>query len=206
REPMGEMPFLDTRYDHVLEHRIAGKLAAVEQDRAPELLHPVEMFRPRCDALGKDRTEQIVFLDRRVEAVDQVRYELLVHAQRDRFCTLRRARGHDLIAGSFDGRRRFHRCDSDRGISNTCLVRLPIKAIFHIPVSMQLSLKTDYVLRILMVLAATGEVRSVDWIAEYYGISRNHLAKVAQHLAGAGFVGTVRGRSGGLHLALPPDR
>lgn len=70
---------------------------------------------------------------------------------------------------------------------------------------MQLSLKTDYALRILMVLAAAGEVRSVDWIAEHYGISRNHLAKVAQHLASAGFVETVRGRGGGMRLALAPE-
>lgn len=71
---------------------------------------------------------------------------------------------------------------------------------------MQMSLKTDYALRVLMVLASTGEVRSIDWIADHYGISRNHLAKVAQQLAAAGFVETVRGRSGGLRLAAPPDR
>ena len=66
---------------------------------------------------------------------------------------------------------------------------------------MQLNLRTDYALRMLMALAAHDDVVSIDWIAERYGISRNHLAKVAQDLAAAGFVETLRGRSGGLRLA-----
>lgn len=69
---------------------------------------------------------------------------------------------------------------------------------------MQLSLKTDYALRILMALASTDEVLSVDWMARHYGISRNHLAKVAQHLNAAGLVQTTRGRGGGMQLARPP--
>jgi Rrf2 family nitric oxide-sensitive transcriptional repressor len=69
---------------------------------------------------------------------------------------------------------------------------------------MQLTLKTDYALRILMALAATDEVLSVDWMASHYGISRNHLAKVVQQLAAAGLVKTTRGRSGGMQLARVP--
>ncbi len=68
---------------------------------------------------------------------------------------------------------------------------------------MQLSLKTDYALRMLMALATTDDLLSVERIADIYDISRNHLAKVAQHLAGAGYVETVRGRGGGLRLAMP---
>lgn len=71
---------------------------------------------------------------------------------------------------------------------------------------MQLSLKTDYALRMLMALAASEDLLSIDRIAGQYGISRNHLAKVAQHLSATGVVETVRGRSGGLRLALPPER
>lgn len=71
---------------------------------------------------------------------------------------------------------------------------------------MQLSLKTDYALRMLMALASTDEVLSVDWMAEHYGISRNHLAKVAQQLNAHGLVNTTRGRSGGMQLAREPDQ
>ncbi|WP_324261476.1 Rrf2 family transcriptional regulator [Altererythrobacter sp. H2] len=71
---------------------------------------------------------------------------------------------------------------------------------------MQFSLKTDYALRMLMALAATDAILSVDWMAEHYGISRNHLAKVAQQLNSAGYVTTTRGRSGGMRLSRPaPD-
>lgn len=66
---------------------------------------------------------------------------------------------------------------------------------------MQLSLHTDYALRILMALAASDEQLSVDWIARHYGISRNHLAKVAQGLQAEGYVVTFRGRGGGMRLA-----
>lgn len=66
---------------------------------------------------------------------------------------------------------------------------------------MRLSLHSDYALRILMALGATGELMSVDDIATRYGVSRNHLAKVAQRLQGFGYVITQRGRGGGMRLA-----
>jgi len=65
-----------------------------------------------------------------------------------------------------------------------------------------LSLQTDYGLRILMLLASTDRQMSVDEIARSYGISRNHLAKVAQRLQASGYVDTSRGRGGGLRLAV----
>lgn len=68
---------------------------------------------------------------------------------------------------------------------------------------MQLNLKTDYALRMLMSLAAHDDVLSIEWIADRYDISRNHLAKVAQDLVSAGFVVSQRGRGGGLRLARP---
>lgn len=70
---------------------------------------------------------------------------------------------------------------------------------------MQLSLHSDYALRVLMALAATERQLSVDEIARRYGISRNHLAKVAQRLQAEGFVTTFRGRGGGMRLAQPSD-
>ncbi len=68
---------------------------------------------------------------------------------------------------------------------------------------MRLSLQTDYALRTLMFLAAKDGHHSIAEIAHTYGISKNHLMKVAQRLAAAGFVESVRGRSGGLKLARP---
>lgn len=71
---------------------------------------------------------------------------------------------------------------------------------------MNLNLHTDYALRILMALAAGNRQMSVDKVASSYGISRNHLAKVAQRLQSLGYIDTVRGRGGGMTLALPPEK
>ena len=70
---------------------------------------------------------------------------------------------------------------------------------------MHLSLQTDYALRILMALAASGQQMSVEEIARRYGISRNHLAKVAHRLQTLELVKATRGRGGGLMLAKPPE-
>ncbi len=66
---------------------------------------------------------------------------------------------------------------------------------------MRLSLQTDYALRTLMFLAVKDGHHSIADIASAYGISKNHLMKVAQRLTAEGFVDSVRGRSGGLKLA-----
>ncbi|MBQ0771133.1 Rrf2 family transcriptional regulator [Parasphingorhabdus sp.] len=68
---------------------------------------------------------------------------------------------------------------------------------------MRLSVQTDYALRTLMYLAAHDGHHSIAEIARQYGISKNHLMKVAQRLAAEGFVDSVRGRSGGLLLNQP---
>jgi Rrf2 family nitric oxide-sensitive transcriptional repressor len=69
----------------------------------------------------------------------------------------------------------------------------------------QLSLHSDYALRVLMALASSERQLSVDEIARRYGISRNHLAKVSQRLQSEGFVVTFRGRGGGMRLARPAN-
>jgi len=72
---------------------------------------------------------------------------------------------------------------------------------------MYLTRSADYTLRLLIHLAVQGERTStIQEIAEHYGISRNHLMKVANRAVQAGYVEGVRGRSGGLKLAKPPDR
>ncbi len=67
---------------------------------------------------------------------------------------------------------------------------------------MRLTVYTDYALRLLMYLAVKeGGVATIGEVAESYGISRNHLMKVAYQLGAAGYIETVRGRGGGLRLA-----
>lgn len=69
---------------------------------------------------------------------------------------------------------------------------------------MRLTLHTDYALRILIFLAVSGdEGGTIADIAARYGISRNHLMKVAHQLGTLGLVETLRGRNGGLRLARP---
>jgi len=70
---------------------------------------------------------------------------------------------------------------------------------------MQLTLFSDYSLRVLLYLAAHGErVVALPEISKAYGISQNHLIKVMQRLVAEGVVESVRGRSGGVRLARKP--
>jgi Rrf2 family nitric oxide-sensitive transcriptional repressor len=70
---------------------------------------------------------------------------------------------------------------------------------------MQINQFTNYALRILMYCALhdARPVRTSE-IAGAYGISENHLTKVAQQLAAGGYLKTARGRGGGLRLARDP--
>lgn len=67
---------------------------------------------------------------------------------------------------------------------------------------MHLTSFTDYSLRTLLYLAAhPGESFSIKDIAEYYGVSRNHLVKVAHKLGQLGYIETSRGKGGGIKIA-----
>ena len=69
---------------------------------------------------------------------------------------------------------------------------------------MRLTVDTDYALRVLMYLALKDDgLATIEEIAQSYGISKNHLMKVAHKLGVAGYLDTVRGRRGGLRLAKP---
>lgn len=69
---------------------------------------------------------------------------------------------------------------------------------------MQLDKFTDYALRILITLAIRAPQRvPTSAIAQLYGLSENHLSKVATQLVRTGFVMSGRGRGGGLILAKP---
>ncbi len=70
---------------------------------------------------------------------------------------------------------------------------------------MQLTTHTDYSLRLLIYLGIhPGDgPATVQDAATRYGISANHLAKVAQTLVQLGYIHSHRGRGGGLELAWP---
>ena len=70
---------------------------------------------------------------------------------------------------------------------------------------MQLTLYTDYSLRVLLYLGLNRQhMATITEIAASYGISRNHLVKVVHNLATQGYIRTTRGRGGGLTLARAP--
>ncbi len=71
---------------------------------------------------------------------------------------------------------------------------------------MHLNLHTDFGLRVLLYLAASpGGTAAAPDIALAFGVSLNHLRKVVQGLAHAGYVNTTRGRAGGIALARDPS-
>jgi len=70
---------------------------------------------------------------------------------------------------------------------------------------MNLSLFSDYSLRVLMYAALKNDVFQVDEVTEAYGISRHHVAKVVHSLSKLGYIETRRGRGGGIRLARSPE-
>jgi Rrf2 family transcriptional regulator, nitric oxide-sensitive transcriptional repressor len=69
---------------------------------------------------------------------------------------------------------------------------------------MRLTRYTDYALRVLIYLAARPEeLSAINDISRAYGISQNHLMKVVSDLASNGYVTSLRGRKGGIRLAVP---
>ena len=71
---------------------------------------------------------------------------------------------------------------------------------------MQLTLYTDYSLRVLIYLGEYPDrLVTIGEIARFYNISRNHLVKVVHNVGKIGYIHTSRGRSGGLQLAMPPE-
>jgi Rrf2 family nitric oxide-sensitive transcriptional repressor len=70
---------------------------------------------------------------------------------------------------------------------------------------LNLTLHTDYSLRILLYLAEhTDRPVSTREISDAYGVSRNHLVRVVQTLQSHGFVHAATGRTGGITLARDP--
>src|SRR5690242_12489757 len=58
-----------------------------------------------------------------------------------------------------------------------------------------------------MYVGAKGdEISTIDEIANYYGISRNHLMKIVFVLGKLGYLSTNRGRGGGIRLGMEPAK
>ncbi len=72
---------------------------------------------------------------------------------------------------------------------------------------MRLTNFSDYAFRVLIYAASHSDrLITIEEVAETYRISRAHLMKVVNQLTRAGYLEAVRGRSGGLRLALRPNK
>ncbi|WP_269522354.1 Rrf2 family transcriptional regulator [Coraliomargarita parva] len=70
---------------------------------------------------------------------------------------------------------------------------------------MELTSFTDYSLRVLIYLARNREeLSSIGELADYYDLSRHHLAKIVNRLAELGYIDAIRGKNGGVRLAQEP--
>ena len=70
----------------------------------------------------------------------------------------------------------------------------------------RLTVYTDYSLRTLLYLAIHDfeYLATIQEIADTYNISKNHLMKVTYDLGKLGYIETIRGRGGGIRLAVDP--
>jgi Rrf2 family transcriptional regulator, nitric oxide-sensitive transcriptional repressor len=72
----------------------------------------------------------------------------------------------------------------------------------------RLTVYTDYSLRTLLYLSLKGNeyLATIQEIADTYNISKNHLMKVTYDLGKLGYIETIRGRGGGIRLAVEPSK
>ncbi len=71
---------------------------------------------------------------------------------------------------------------------------------------MRLTKFSDYAMRMLIYSATSEEdLVRIEQVAAAFGISQAHLMKVTNALTRAGFLEAVRGRAGGLRLAVAPE-
>jgi len=93
--------------------------------------------------------------------------------------------------------------DSLFGISDADYLALHNWYFKYYLLAMQLGKFTDYGLRVLIHLSAVAPERaSVAAIADTFGLSEHHLAKVCSKLVHGGYLLSERGRNGGLRLAM----
>ncbi|WP_119343183.1 RrF2 family transcriptional regulator [Facilibium subflavum] len=72
---------------------------------------------------------------------------------------------------------------------------------------MQLTTFTDYSLRVLIYLGLHNtRLCTSKEIATFHHISLNHIVKVVHNLSKYGFIESIKGKNGGIKLALAPDK
>jgi Rrf2 family transcriptional regulator, nitric oxide-sensitive transcriptional repressor len=70
---------------------------------------------------------------------------------------------------------------------------------------MQLTIHSDYSLRVLLYLSQTkNDITTIVEIASFYKISKNHLVKVVHRLGQLGYIISIQGKGGGIKLAKKP--
>jgi Rrf2 family nitric oxide-sensitive transcriptional repressor len=70
---------------------------------------------------------------------------------------------------------------------------------------MRLALQTDYALRTLIFLAGKPGRQSIQQVADFYGISKDHVAKTVRRLGQLGYIRNIRGVGGGIELLKAPE-
>ncbi len=73
---------------------------------------------------------------------------------------------------------------------------------------MRLTNYSDYALRILMYLAvmpSSEDLATIADISNSYQISKSHLTKIVHQLAQLGYIDSVRGKNGGIRLAMSAE-
>lgn len=71
---------------------------------------------------------------------------------------------------------------------------------------MQLTQFTDYALRALIYIAVKDKRATISEISNAYTISENHLVKIIHRLAKENIIKTIRGKNGGICLAVPAEQ
>lgn len=71
---------------------------------------------------------------------------------------------------------------------------------------MKLTQYSDLGFRLMMYLAmCDNRIVTIQEVSDRFGISKNHLVKISHGLTKSGLVESVRGRNGGIRLALTPE-
>ena len=71
---------------------------------------------------------------------------------------------------------------------------------------MRLTQYSDLGFRLMMYLAICKEkLATIQEVSDRFDISKNHLVKISHELTKQGLIESVRGRNGGVRLALPPE-